>query len=50
VAKVILKAVTSEHPVLRYAVGDDARAMLEAKRTMSDAEFGNLMKKQFLSQ
>jgi hypothetical protein len=50
VAKVILKAVTSEHPELRYAVGDDARAMIEAKRTMSDAEFGNLMKKQFLPQ
>ena len=49
VAKVILKAVTSEHPELRYVVGDDARAMLEATRTMSDAEFGNLMK-QFLSQ
>lgn len=49
VAKVIVKAVTSEHPELRYTVGDDAAAMLQAKRTMSDAEFGNLMKKQFLS-
>ncbi|HYT02378.1 MAG TPA: SDR family oxidoreductase [Methylomirabilota bacterium] len=49
VAKVIVMAATSENPELRYAVGDDATAMLEAKRTMSDAEFGNLMKKQFLS-
>lgn len=50
VARVILKAITSEHPELRYPVGDDATALLKAKRTMSDAEFGNLMKKQFLSQ
>jgi short-subunit dehydrogenase len=50
VAKVIVKAVTSEHPELRHTVGDDAAIMLKAKKTMSDAEFGNLMKKQFLSQ
>ena len=48
VAKVILKAVTSEKPELRYTVGEDASAMIQAKRTMSDAEFGKLMKKQFL--
>ncbi len=49
VAKVILKAVTSEEPELRYTVGDDAAAMIQAKISMSDAEFGKLMKKQFLS-
>ena len=49
VAKVILAAVTSEDPQLRYTVGDDAAMILQAKRTMSDAEFRNLMKKQFLS-
>jgi len=49
VAKVILKAVTSEEPELRYTVGDDAAAMIQTKRSMSDAEFGKLMKKQFLS-
>ena len=49
VAKVILEAVTSEDPELRYTVGDDAAMMLQAKRTMSDTEFRNLMKKQFLS-
>ena len=49
VAKVILAAVTSEDPQLRYTVGDDAAMMLQAKRTMSDTEFRNLMKKQFLS-
>jgi short-subunit dehydrogenase len=50
VAKVILRAVTSEQPELRYIVGDDAAAMIQTKKTLSDAEFGNLMKKQFLSQ
>ena len=50
VAKVILKAVTSEDPELRYTVGDDAAAMIQAKGSMSDAEFGKLMKRQFLSQ
>lgn len=49
VAKVILAAVTSEDPQLRYTVGDDAAMMLQAKRTMSDTEFRNLIKKQFLS-
>ena len=49
VAKVILAAVSSEDPQLRYTVGDDAAMILQAKRTMSDTEFRNLMKKQFLS-
>jgi NAD(P)-dependent dehydrogenase (short-subunit alcohol dehydrogenase family) len=49
VAKVILAAATSEDPQLRYTVGDDAAMILQAKRTMSDTEFRNLMKKQFLS-
>ena len=50
VAKVIVKAVTSEYPELRYTVVDNAGAMLQAKRTLSYPEFGRLMKKQFLSQ
>jgi NAD(P)-dependent dehydrogenase (short-subunit alcohol dehydrogenase family) len=50
VAKTILQAVTSENPQLRYTVGNDAAAIMQAKRTMSDAEFGNLIKQQFLSQ
>jgi NAD(P)-dependent dehydrogenase (short-subunit alcohol dehydrogenase family) len=49
VAKVILQAITSENPQLRYTVGDDATTLLQAKRTMSDAEFGDLIKQQFLS-
>jgi NAD(P)-dependent dehydrogenase (short-subunit alcohol dehydrogenase family) len=49
VAKVILQAVTSKNPQLRYTVGDDATTLTQAKRTMSDAEFGDLIKQQFLS-
>ena len=49
VAKVILKAVTSESPQLRYTVGNDAADMIKAKTTMSDTEFGGLIKQQFQS-
>jgi NAD(P)-dependent dehydrogenase (short-subunit alcohol dehydrogenase family) len=48
VAKVILQAVTSESPQLRYTVGNDAATILQAKRTMSDTEFGDFIKQQFL--
>jgi NAD(P)-dependent dehydrogenase (short-subunit alcohol dehydrogenase family) len=44
VAKIILHAVTSESPQLRYTVGKDAATIIQAKGTMSDAEFGNLIK------
>jgi NAD(P)-dependent dehydrogenase (short-subunit alcohol dehydrogenase family) len=47
VAKTILKAVTSESPQLRYTVGNDATTIIQAKRTMSDTEFSDLIKKQF---
>jgi NAD(P)-dependent dehydrogenase (short-subunit alcohol dehydrogenase family) len=50
VAKVILQAVTSESPQLRYAVGNDAYDIIQARITMSDADFGNLIRQQFLSQ
>jgi NAD(P)-dependent dehydrogenase (short-subunit alcohol dehydrogenase family) len=49
VAKVVLQAVTSESPKLRYAVGNDASAMIQAKTTMSDTEFGGIIKQQFIS-
>ncbi|PWU79085.1 MAG: short-chain dehydrogenase/reductase [Candidatus Nitrosopolaris wilkensis] len=39
VAKVILNAVTSEHPELRYVVGNDAATLMEARKNMTDAEF-----------
>jgi NAD(P)-dependent dehydrogenase (short-subunit alcohol dehydrogenase family) len=49
VAKVILQAITSKSPQLRYTVGNDAASIIQAKRTMSDEEFGNLIKQQFVS-
>jgi NAD(P)-dependent dehydrogenase (short-subunit alcohol dehydrogenase family) len=49
VAKVVLQAVTSERPKLRYAVGNDASSLIQAKTTMSDIEFGGLIKQQFQS-
>ena len=47
VAKVILQAVISDNPELRYVVGKDAAMIIEARRDMSDREFQNLIKKQF---
>jgi NAD(P)-dependent dehydrogenase (short-subunit alcohol dehydrogenase family) len=47
VAKVILDAVTSDDPQLRYLVGNDAAMLMEARKNMSDREFGSLIKKQF---
>jgi NAD(P)-dependent dehydrogenase (short-subunit alcohol dehydrogenase family) len=49
VAKVVLQAITSESPKLRYAVGNDAASIIQAKTTMSDTEFGDLIKQQFQS-
>jgi NAD(P)-dependent dehydrogenase (short-subunit alcohol dehydrogenase family) len=49
VAKVVLQAVTSESPKLRYTIGNDAASIIQAKTTMSDTEFGGLIKQQFQS-
>jgi NAD(P)-dependent dehydrogenase (short-subunit alcohol dehydrogenase family) len=49
VAKVILKATTSNNPDMRYTIGDDAIQMIEAKKGMSDLEFEGLVKQQFFS-
>jgi NAD(P)-dependent dehydrogenase (short-subunit alcohol dehydrogenase family) len=49
VAKVILKAVTSDNPDIRYVVGNDAIQLVEAKKRMSDLEFEALVKQQFFS-
>ena len=46
VAKVILKAVSSDNRDFRYVVGNDAVTTLEARKSMSDREFQNMMKKQ----
>ena len=50
VAKVILKAVTSDNPSMRYMVGDDAIQMMEARKGMSDLEFEGLVKQQLFGQ
>jgi short-subunit dehydrogenase len=47
VAKSILDAVTSDDPQLRYVVGNDATKIIEARKNMSDMEFGDLIKDQF---
>jgi NAD(P)-dependent dehydrogenase (short-subunit alcohol dehydrogenase family) len=44
VAKVVLKAVTTENPSLRYLAGKDIETWMEAKRSMSDEEFYKMMK------
>lgn len=48
VANVILQAITSENPQLRYTAGNDAATVMQAKKTMSDSEFANLIRQQFL--
>jgi len=48
VAKVILHAVTSEKPQLRFTVGNDASAIIQAKRKMSELDFINLIRQQLL--
>ena len=47
VAKVVLKAVTSENPNLRYLAGRDIERVMEAKRNMSDEEFHKMMKQRW---
>jgi NAD(P)-dependent dehydrogenase (short-subunit alcohol dehydrogenase family) len=49
VAKVVVQAITSESPKLRYAVGNDAATIIQARTTLSDTEFGGLIKQQIQS-
>jgi NAD(P)-dependent dehydrogenase (short-subunit alcohol dehydrogenase family) len=44
VAQVILHAITSENPKLRYLAGKDVEQWVEAKRKMSDEEFASMMR------
>ncbi len=46
VAKTIIKAIKSENPLPRYIVGNDAAMFLEAKKTKTDLEFENYIKKE----
>jgi NAD(P)-dependent dehydrogenase (short-subunit alcohol dehydrogenase family) len=48
VAKVVLKAVTSENPSMRYLAGKDVEKLMVAKRSMSDQEFYNVMKQNLM--
>ena len=48
VAKVVLKAVTSENPNPKYLAGKDIEAWMEAKTSMSDEEFHNMMKQNLM--
>jgi NAD(P)-dependent dehydrogenase (short-subunit alcohol dehydrogenase family) len=50
VAKVILQAITSEDPQLRYTVGDDATTLIQARMNMPDKEFENWMYENILQQ
>lgn len=50
VAKIILKAVTSNNPDLRYVVGNDAAGLLESKNNMGDSEFRKFMMKNFFGE
>src|SRR5947209_6918433 len=50
VAKVVLKAVTSENPSPKYLAGKDIEAWIEAKTSMSDEEFHNMMKQNMMKQ
>jgi NAD(P)-dependent dehydrogenase (short-subunit alcohol dehydrogenase family) len=48
VAKVVLNAVTSETPSPKYLAGKDIETWMEAKRSMSDEEFGKMMKENLM--
>jgi hypothetical protein len=43
VADAILAAITSEEPEIRYLVGDDAKSIMETRKSTSDKEFENWM-------
>ncbi len=48
VAKVVLEAVTSDNPYLRYLAGKDAETWLDAKRNMTDEKFYEMMKQNLM--
>ena len=47
VADAILEAVTSDKPNIRYAVGEDAKSIIEARKKLSDKEFEKWVKEGF---
>lgn len=49
VARTIVKAVNTQDPLPRYPVGNDAMMFLEAKKSKTDIEFENYIKKELFS-
>jgi NAD(P)-dependent dehydrogenase (short-subunit alcohol dehydrogenase family) len=47
VAKVILQAITSKNPQLRYTVGNDAATIIQARMNMPDKEFKKMIMQNF---
>jgi hypothetical protein len=47
VAKVILQAITSENPQLRYTVGNDSATIIQARMNMPDKEFRKMVIQNF---
>ena len=47
VADVVIQAVKSENPNLRYLAGKDVEQWVDQKKNMSDTEFFNMMKQSF---
>jgi NAD(P)-dependent dehydrogenase (short-subunit alcohol dehydrogenase family) len=50
VAEVILKAVKSNDPEIRYLVGNDAVSLIEKRKNMTDKEFENWIKESLFEQ
>jgi NAD(P)-dependent dehydrogenase (short-subunit alcohol dehydrogenase family) len=48
VAKVVLRAVTTENPNSKYLAGKDAETLMETKRSMSEEEFNKMMKQNLI--
>lgn len=45
VAEIVLDAITTKNPKLRYLAGKDIKQIMEIKNKMSDEEFHNMMKR-----
>jgi hypothetical protein len=50
VAEVILNALTSEEPKIRYVVGEDAESIMKVRKNSSDKEFENWMYESILEE
>ena len=50
VVEVILKAVKSNNPEIRYLVGNDALFLIEKRQNITDKEFENWMKESLFEQ